>query len=189
MGGKVMKFASAVRGRGRSRRLVAVLIGTFLLSLAFAAPASASWKQASLGSATVRVGPLQVPYTVAFQGEWDEYKEQDAGQTWWVISKIQVKADMVNGSVCCNGAAATVPTKVEFLSPTGAVVMTINPLPAGSCWWDSLTSLDVYAWVCRTTDVQLLASSVNRIRFTARFFVPCCNTLWYTAPVVKTVYL
>jgi len=182
-----------VRGAGsvglrRRRRSLAVLVGALVISLSAAAPALAAARQVSIGTTTIR--PPIGEYKVAFQGNWDVYQTRDAGQTWWIVSKIQIKGQMVNGTMCFNAGTCVskwMEAKVQFLNAAGTVVYTISQLPAGSCWADMQVPADQYLYHCRSSSLQL-NSSVNRIRFTARWNVyDGWGLLYRSGQVIKTV--
>ena len=172
---------------GHRRRSFGATVGALALSLVVAAPALAANKQVNIGSTTVR--PPIGQYTVGFQGNWSAYQTQDAGRTWWIVSKIQIKGQMVNGDLCFNAGTcvgAWMEAKVEFLNAAGGVVYSIAQLPLGSCWADMQVPADRYLYHCRVGPLQL-SSSINRIRFTARWNVTDgWGLLYRSGLVVKT---
>lgn len=108
-----------------------------------------------------------------YGADWHEAQIQDAGQTWWLVSKIHPYLYVHLGDDCltvggdnavCSGF--TLYAKVEFLSNSGNVLKTITNFGGGNCGWSG--ARPPQDWVehrCSSGPHQVNISA-NRIRFT-----------------------
>lgn len=150
------------------RSLQLALIGALLVSLAFAAPAAAVQRSVAMPNQTLR--PDIGQYTVKFTATWDVQQTRDAGQTWWLTAKHQVRATLVNGWACVNAGTCKhtwLEAKVDFLRANGTTYRTLLLTSGNLCWpFMHDGSSPIYSACTATT--QQLPLSVTGLRFSAR---------------------
>jgi hypothetical protein len=173
--------------------LIAVII--FLASVQPAAATTGNRAYATGNYSVTLVAPAWTGQAYYF-AYWREALVQDAGTTFWSVSKIELGGFSHGGQDCqdanvCKGWSLT--TKVEFLNSSGTVVKTISgtsmPNEVG-CWsylYDS--SKDKQLTRCAVGPYQIGKTSANRIRFTWKMCVSNGNMTGCWQEVKRTVYL
>jgi hypothetical protein len=165
------------------------LVGALAASLLSAAPAAAVTPSGNLGSRTISPG-IGI-YNVYFSGIWSVTQIRDAGKTWWWVTNVQGRAQMVNGSACRSSNCSTgyLEAKADFLTTTGAVYRTTAVISGNSCYLDMQVPADNYYYACTAGPWQL-PTSVNRIRYSMRLHVfNNYHTEYTTTWITKTFYL
>jgi hypothetical protein len=100
-----------------------------------------------------------------FGSTWDVTKIQDAGKTWWWVTKLEMSGTVRTAANCPN-CRFSLEAKAEFLNANNAVLHTVTP-PPGNCrpyYKDPASAVVVK---CAPGPYQF-SLSVTKVKFTWR---------------------
>ena len=123
-----------------------------------------------------------------FNGQFDAVKMQDAGRTWWDITKFETTGIVEYGNNCAVCLGWSFSTKVQFLNAAGTVLATYYP-PIGTCYWHHSDPAWVVLYKCQSA--YQISASATKVKYTFSMWASCdCfPALAQWGPVTKTVSL
>lgn len=169
-----------VSAKRSSRTLrVAIAMG-LVLTLLVSGTASAVAKSTSSNGHWMNGGAGS---WVDFSAYWDVVKMQDAGKTWWWVTKLEMTG---HRKTSCAGCTHSLAAKAEFLNANNQVLLTVSP-PYGSCRSFYISPGGVFFAKCAKGPYQI-SLSATKIRFTWQFFTKdSWGWMHWTKSVTKTV--